>query len=295
MSVRDPAVIARGVVGAVLDRARRLRLMEIAPTLAEGACIVALGWVIAGLVWQGVESTVSDDGGSRTAMAGVDLPARAMPADNRILRSFDPFQRDSAGAATAVADAPETSLDLKLYGVRAGAGPNTGSAVLATPDDRQQTFSAGQTVFQDVRLIAIYPDRVLLERGDGRQESLYLSPDQRRRRQETAASPDTAVPPADSPDLSSPAAIMGALSLQPALVDGRIQGLRIGESANATLLQRNGLKAGDVLVEIEGRSLDSIGRLDSVAASLRDADSVTLTIMRDGQKRRLTLDLNRKR
>jgi len=301
MSVRDPSAVASDAVRLVRTAGGRLRLTEIGPTVAEVAAVALLGWMAAGLVWQGFDTAVTRAGAAGGVLSSAGVPSGAMPADNAILRNFDPFQRQGRAPQPAAVDAPETSLDLRIFGIRAGAGPESGSAVLATPDGRQHTYTTGQTVFRDVRLIAIYPDRVLLERGDGRRESLYLNPDSRRRRAEAPPEPEPETESRLSAEESGPveftsaSAMIGALSLQPSRVDGRIRGLRIGESANATLLQRNGLKAGDVLLEIEGRALDSIGRLDSLAADLGSADSVTLTLLRDGQERRLTLDLNRKR
>ncbi|MFE8071725.1 type II secretion system protein N [Marinobacteraceae bacterium S3BR75-40.1] len=71
---------------------------------------------------------------------------------------------------------PETNLRLVLRGVMATDEEAPASALVEGPDQETQTYSVDADLPGGARLQAIYPDRIVIERG-GRLENLYFPKD----------------------------------------------------------------------------------------------------------------------
>jgi general secretion pathway protein C len=86
---------------------------------------------------------------------------------------FDPFYREAAGEEIIEigTGAPETTLNLKLVGRRAG---ENGSAILQTADGAQKSYNIGETIIDGVTLKAVKPDYVVLSQS-GRVERLSMT------------------------------------------------------------------------------------------------------------------------
>jgi general secretion pathway protein C len=82
--------------------------------------------------------------------------------------AIDPFFPQAGTAADAV-----SSLDLVLVGTRVDAASGRGSAIIATPDGRQQSIGVGEEIMPGVRLAAVDFESVTLDRG-GARETLYI-------------------------------------------------------------------------------------------------------------------------
>ncbi len=125
------------------DERRRLLL-----TAAEGLLAVGLAWQAATLIWIFLAP-------SPPAAA----PAKASTADLSILTRFDPFFRQASTMLTE-----STAQSFRLHGVRAGGG-GSGSAIIGTPDGRQESFAVGDEIAPGVRLQSVAADHVVLARG----------------------------------------------------------------------------------------------------------------------------------
>jgi len=62
---------------------------------------------------------------------------------------------------------------------------------------------------------------------------------------------------------------------------GQPAGVRLGAIADDSVLTALGLRAGDAVIAVDGRRLDTVDALDDLGARLRWADAVSLTIERD--------------
>ncbi len=171
-----------GQRGRSLSRAIPAALV---PAVAECFLIITLAALCAGLFW-----TWARPMPGILDFATATAPARTGdgPSREQLFVDFNPFHRDVlAQPETGGEDAPETLLDLKLYGVRAGEDPTTGSAIIRTPDHAQGAYWVGDTVLTGVTVTGIYQDRVVLARR-GTQEVLLLDKDKDGRRSAGAAS-----------------------------------------------------------------------------------------------------------
>ncbi|WP_164156813.1 type II secretion system protein N [Sandarakinorhabdus rubra] len=119
-----------------------------------------LGWALAGVVlaralWLAI-----------TPVGALGEPQVAAPP--RVMAAIDPFFPQAAAPADAV-----SGLDLALVGTRVDAASGRGSAIIATPDGRQQSIGVGEEIMPGVRLAAVDFESVTLDRG-GVRETLYI-------------------------------------------------------------------------------------------------------------------------
>lgn len=212
------------------------------------------------------------------------LPPGRMPQAGSTLSTFDPFHRaETAESGQTAQSAPETTLDLKLTGVRApAAGDGSGSAIIRTPDHAQRAYRPGDEVLSGVRLVGVQPGAVVLARGEGR-EMLYL--DERAREKESPMAVEAPAEMASIPDIDG-------IRLAPRFRDGRMTGIRILADGTAIFLKRNGLISGDVLLAVNGIEITSPALLEAALKALESADKADVVIERDGEERSLTLALD---
>ena len=182
----------------------------------------------------------------------------ALPANASALSEFDPFFRLAAGGGPTVV----TALDLKLHGVREDRATGRGSAIIALPDGSQQSFAVGEEIMPGVTLAEVGFDSVTISRG-GAREQIFL--DQSDPAEgvpaETAAAPtpppgvQTTAPP---PPPAAPAPEQ-AIRFQPRLNGNRVDGVAVSPGTDGgRALRAAGLEAGDVIVSVNGRRIESL-------------------------------------
>ncbi|GAE57414.1 type II secretion system protein N [Xanthomonas arboricola pv. pruni] len=215
--------------------------------------------------------------------AQVTTPAQAeLPALRR-----DVFYRSVAEAS---------SDGIVLHGVRAGGAQ--AAAFLSSGDGRQGAYRIGDGVVAGVTVQAIASDHVLLRTGSGvRRLTLVESA-----ASAAATSPATAAPvaaggaPAVTSNVGTAAGTATAAAVDPqqllttaglrASEDG--SGFTVMPRGDGALLRQAGLAPGDVLTELNGRTLDA-EHLRELQDELRDGQAATLTYRRDGQTHTMTL------
>jgi general secretion pathway protein C len=233
---------------------RRVRLLERLPRLtvysaAELALLALLAIQAARLIWL-VAAPLGPVGDWRASSA------LAAPGDASVLTGFDPFFRLSAGAGPAVV----TSLNLKLYGVREDRATGRGSAIIALPDGRQSSFAVGEEIMPGVALTAVGFDNVTISRG-GALEQIFL--DQSEPVQTVGAAPAGSAPPGQPPQpvVAAPAPVQAgqAISLQPRLAGGRVNGIVVGPGGDGgQAFRAAGFAPGDVIVAVNGQRVTSM-------------------------------------
>lgn len=136
----------------------KLALPDRALRVAEGIGWAAAGIVLARAIWLAV---------TPAGPLGTP-PVTATLASPLALAGSDPFFPQSATTADAV-----SGLDLTLVGTRVDNASGRGSAIIATPDGRQQSFAVGEDIMPGVKLVAVAFESVTLDRG-GARETLYI-------------------------------------------------------------------------------------------------------------------------
>jgi len=80
--------------------------------------------------------------------------------------------------------------------------------------------------------------------------------------------------------------------LEPRLVDGRTEGFLITMIRPRSLFERLGLKLGDVIMEVNGVTLDSPEKGLQVFQQLREAKNISLSLVRQKERKTLQYQIN---
>lgn len=180
--------------------------------------------------------------------------------------------------------ATATQTSLLLFGVMAQSDPQAGWAILGASSTEARLQRAGSELSAGLRLVAVFADRVLIERG-GVIEYLQLP----------KSSTGSATVAATASLVSRPGAIAGAigqiLNPIPVGVTGQQRGYRINGGASVAALQNQGLRAGDLLTAINGELLTDPARSRQVLDGLATVSQAVVTVMRGGKPKTVMLNL----
>ncbi|MGJ3232713.1 MAG: type II secretion system protein N [Oceanicaulis sp.] len=282
--------------------ARLQRAARLAARAAEIALVLVIAWLAAQALWfmlYGAEARRLEIAPGAAGPAGA-----AEIRDLSGLESFTVFASRARGDAAPEEAAPETRLNLVLRGVRTGASPLDGSAVIEAPGQGQRALPAGAEIADGVRLVEIFPDRVIINRR-GARETIYLREESRRAAAAAAAPRPAAAPGAASsraaplsgePDLELAARLdtedwVDGLRLEPVLDGGAMRGLRVRDNTRLEVLRAAGLQPGDVILSVNGVRLDGASAARAVAQSFETAGEVRLQIERAGAPVELVIPL----
>ncbi len=249
--------------------------------------LAALAHVLAQIFWVWAGTGQGAVANSVLAPAATG-PAGSMRGPNlAVLTQYDLFNRQAAdGTDTVAADqriaaAVETALDLQLFGVRAGADSEQGSAIIRLPDGNQRSFMVGEELIDGVRLLHVLPDRVVIAHR-GARESLAFA-DAKRKRAVTAVAAPASTAAVD------PASLFQQIETRPRRIDGKLNGFLLYPKGNGATFRRLGLEAGDVLLAINDRPLGSFEALQEMPQRLAGLRRLRLTIERQGQNQTLNI------
>jgi type II secretion system protein C len=184
--------------------------------------------------------------------------------------------------------------DLKATGVVVSGSPARSVAVLRS-GERTRTVSVGEAAFGG-QLVSVRADGVTLD-FDGQRVDLRLSPGPA---VTASATPPPPSPPAGPGAGEEPAArsmerrdverrlsqevprILAETTAVPVLNEGRVAGLALTRIPEGSLLTDAGLRAGDVLTEINGTQIDGLGTLMALYPRLQTATELRATVLRNG-------------
>lgn len=298
----DPAPVTAGASSEWPRALRRVRSLSLMSPLSNvslerwvrhGAAVIALialGYVCAKLFWVlffGATLPIVE----QSAEARV-APAGQQPAQQSydIFATFDPFSRRAITTTVAESTtAPETNLDLKLYGLRAGITESAGSAIIKTPDNRQASYAVGDEIISGVVLRSVLSERALISRN-GVTESLSLNPDEATGTR-IIQSNQFAATDALAGDVNRLSALIEQLQLQPRILNGGVNGFFVNaDGAQASLLDSVGLEPADVILSVNDVRLVSMERVRDVIEEVNSLASVNILVERDGAQQTLTLE-----
>lgn len=203
--------------------------------------------------------------------------------------SYNPFEVGDDTSEEGVApppgtDAPETTLNLTLVGLRSG---ENGTAFIRTPDNQDKNYYIDDEIMPGVVLNGVFPNYVLI-RVNGQTQRLTMD-DARDQRQAGQASPPRAglqtLRTADAQTLLSQARLSVAMD-----DNGNRIGVSIEPRTPALNLTSYGLQQGDIITRFAGQNLSSglpdMSVLRRVANSGRPVD---VDILRDGKPMTITI------
>ncbi len=258
------------------------RMATVAGHVLRVAATAWIAWVLAGLVW-----LLAGHDGARLPVP--DLPQRrtAPEVDVSRLASLDLFGQPPVATATGeAANAPDTSLQLRLTGVFVNNDPERSSAIVAernNPAAPTKVYRVNDNLPGGATLAEVYDDRILLRRG-GASEVLRF--------EKTGLLGATPTPsPTTGNDnwrdllnnaIQSMASAPEQFVQQMGLKTGA-DGYEITADTPEYLRSAAGLKPGDHLVSINGRRLGDPRRDRDVLTDLQSGGNVKVEIKRGGQ------------
>jgi general secretion pathway protein C len=274
------------------------------PTGGTAILVLAIAYQLAALTWviaPGAPPPV------RTRSATAVEQSDAHATDYEALLHSHPFgEPDKAAAAPvaaeAVTDAPDTTLSLDLRGIlSAGEDGASGQAIIAANRGEDKTYRVGQAIdnASGTKLYSVFWDKVLLDRGDGRVETLRLpkellgTPAPRARGPMMA--PPVAAPPQANESLrtvigQNAAKLQDIIRVAPQVDQGKVVGFRIQPGKDKATFDSLGLVPGDVVTEINGVVLDDPSKGLQAFEALGEATQANVTVLRDGAPQALVVD-----
>ncbi|MEJ2622467.1 MAG: type II secretion system protein GspC [Candidatus Thiodiazotropha sp.] len=209
--------------------------------------------------------------------------------------------------------APETRLNLTLHGVFVADQPENGAAIIAKGSD-QKYHKVGSAVMSGVTLQAVYTDRVVLLRN-GQSEvlrfpklnnkstsSVRKSSKSSRRRVNLKDNfgPGPNVRSGRSANLSKyremirqePLKVFEYVRFVPVKSRDGMKGYRILPQKNRELYNQLGVRPSDLVTAVNGVPLTNDREAMKLMDQLKDASNLQVDIIRNGQSRTLSFDLN---
>ena len=206
----------------------------------------------------------------------------------------------------------ESSLDLIITGIMASDDPAAGRAYIRNRQGDEKKFQVGDDVFGLATLDAIHEDHLILRRSNNSREQLSLSKGRLINTRSTsrptnnddakvAASNRIANHINSSSDwqemLNEQKFDANKIARMASKVNvvrdgqGRIAGLRVAQLSGNSELIKQGLRANDQIVSVNGINISSQNVLQ-LQQELTGKDSASVTVLRNG--RRINLNLNLK-
>lgn len=259
------------------------------PRLATWLLALALG-VQAAMI---VTDLAGVDRAPPPAMIAAASRARRAPIDIAAITDTHLFGIAPAPASGNGANAPQTSMPLVLTGVIAANDPQGGLAILGPSVTSTKVYAVGDNIPGGARLHAVLTDHVLLERN-GRLESLALP----HQLAGSAPPPSLSAAPTEAPiqrmqELVSrhPGLIGDIMRPEAVFAGGKQQGFRVYPGRDRRAFAQLGLEPGDLVTAIDGTPLDDPSQGALILHTLASSSEARVTILRNGRRQDLTLDL----
>ena len=211
------------------------------------------------------------------------------------------FGEMQSAAVPRQTKAPETRLNLVLRGVIAADPMSLSHAIIARgKNGKEEVYAVGDKMPGGVTVEEVYPDHVILNRG-GQLETLQLVKDEavgtikapnRRSTFLPSGTPGEKLAGIRQEILKNPTSF-GNYAL-PVVVkkNGKQLGYRLQPQQQGTaLMQELGLEASDVITEINGIKLNNPQNGIGALRQLSTANSVSITVMRNGTEVPLSIQL----
>ena len=292
--------------------------VTVARALVTLSLIVALGDALARATIALIAADAAPTGVGALAVnaAGPESAQRATPDQlARTIAGNHLFGRRQAPTATtpmpaAAPSPPKARLNLELNGIFLSA-QGRDLAIIGTPNGAQQAYRIGATINNRAALIAIHENHVVL-RHDDRTTPLYLNkppPTTASTHAKPIAPPpasranatDSRVAIAANSELGlwltrqrsvwrqNPITLMQVANIQPAMAQGRLRGYRLAPANDQGLLRQIGLRASDILTTLNDIPLTNPAKVAGAMTQLIHADTLTLTVLRQGRPHRITV------
>lgn len=177
----------------------------------------------------------------------------------------------------------KSDAGLTLIGTYVSKGEPSQAIIEHTKKRTQEVFEKNDKIFDEGKVLAIYTDRVEIERN-GKTEVLTLD-DSAASLSSGSSDSDQQEIVVDETELNKALDDLPLLLTQaravPYFKDGKAVGLRLFAIRNGSLYQKVGLKNGDILKSINGNSLGDISQAMKLFEKLKEERSIALVVERN--------------
>jgi len=261
-----------------------------APTLVTVILVVVIAAQLAALLWRALGSGGSDSE-LVTSVATPETPAVDLAA------IVNAHLFGVAASSDDPSQAPATSANLTLAGTLAGIQPEQGWAIIGASGQSARVYATGAALPGGSKLYAVYPDRVILDRG-GARESLMLprlsgggaAPAMAANRPAPVAEDATLADNVRQLLVQNPSTGGDLLRPQPVFAGGTLKGYRVYPGRTRAQFVSLGLQPGDLVMSVNGVALDDPNRGQEILRGIGQGSAVTLTIDRGGQPQQISID-----
>ncbi|MBU2166428.1 MAG: general secretion pathway protein [Alphaproteobacteria bacterium] len=213
--------------------------------------------------------------------------------DTGVLSRFDAFFH--TGARSSLAEITNAgSEQLRLFGVRAGVGGG-GSAILGLPDGTQLSVGVGEEIQPGLVLRAVAQDHVTVARGASLSRIDFGEiPVGAASAPPPPTTPQVVAPPRPAPAAAEaavidPARLMAEAGLRPRMQGLSVNGFTVTARGQSAQLQAAGLRAGDVILSVNGIALDGPSAINRLRTDLAEAPEAVIRFERDGAPQTTTV------
>jgi general secretion pathway protein C len=265
------------------------------PPGVTAVLVIAIAYQLATLTWALVPGSTPV---IAPAPRAVDAGSAAPASDYTVLTSshlFGEAAERPQPVATAVIDAPETTLSLTLRGILSKEGDPNGSCIIEGNRGESKTYVVGQAIdgADGATLHSVYADRVLLDRN-GRLETLRLPKELTASTGAPMAAPlpQAAQPASTLREVISENATRLTDIIRPAphVQEGQVVGFRVNPGRDRATFEALGFQSGDVVTDINGTVLDDPSQGLQVFQSLGESTQANVTVLRDGVPQVIVID-----
>ena len=201
-------------------------------------------------------------------------------------------------AVQVVEEAPETKLNYKLRGIYFSEESTLSSAIVEIKPNNSLYFRIGDELADKITVSTISKDHIIIDRY-GKLERLNLQKPTVSAARETRAGGIQMNPVASTKLLqsykkryvSNPLALAKRFQAIPVQENGRNVGFRLKALRGESLLKKLNFDANDVFTKINGISLDKPFQALDALKSLTTANSVSVTILRNGNEQTMDFAL----
>lgn len=293
------------------------RYQQRLPPLVNVLLVVGLAAYLAHLVWLAIPMPQEQGQPRPNPILSQVTVTQAQAAGTRSLASLHVFGEatlaPSADDLLAPHVAPVTQLRLTLLGVFASTTKNSAWAIISDPGGQEESYGIGAAVPGGATIYEILPDHVILLRA-GRYETLILPKDNLEGEGGTMGAINRA-PPSPmgmggnrvyvTPEtaaslreyrtalLNDPQSVMDVVRAEPYRDSGgRLMGYRVFPGRDKQIMDKVGLRPGDVVTAVNGVPLDNPIKGLEVMRDLANTRELTVQVMRNGSTQSLTVPVN---
>lgn len=290
-----------------------------APRWANTALVVGIGVALAGTVVKALPADVALPP-APSARGTASLASEADPLEQARRTAAMHLFGDPAREAPAVEAKVEkpkevTKLNLQLAGVYAADPQSLAVAIISSGSAEQNAYGVGDRINSEVVLSAVYSDYVVIT-NRGNEEILKLpddvqsiattpiqraSYDARAQEQSSASVGEDLSQPLELP--ANPGELRDTLARNPSMLgrvvaaepyqeNGKLVGYRITPKQNPEILEAQGIVAGDVITRVNDIQLNSQKQGIRALRNAVKADSLAVTVLRDGVEIPLNISLS---